>query len=195
MNRFLLIGITNIVGLVDCKLQVCTEVIQNVVWPGLSRHNETKLQRLLSLLFHEAFKLLTAFASLIWKSLYRSLPPRGTLLENIWTDMRQTALPFIRNLSTLGEGRLWERQVHSTQEQTSALLHRLGSLGNFGSLTEPRLTFLRGLRTIRLRGSAGERGYISSSEQLPCWGGRANQGTSREPPGLDCGVEAGELWL
>ena len=47
-----------------------------------------------------------ASASLIWKSLYKSLPPRGTLLENICTDIRHTALPFIKNLSTEGSGKL-----------------------------------------------------------------------------------------
>ena len=43
------------------------------------------------------------------------------------TDIRQTAFPFIRNLSTPGQGRLWEKRVQVTQTQTSSLVQLRGS--------------------------------------------------------------------
>ena len=40
------------------------------------------------------------------------------LVTNMVTDMRQTALPFMRNLSSSGEGREWEERVESTHSST-----------------------------------------------------------------------------
>ena len=76
-----------------------------------------------------------ALASLIWKSLYRVLPPKGTLLQNMAAVMRQTALPFIMNLSWLGTGRLCLEQTLSTQLVTSALVHTRGSDGSLSALS------------------------------------------------------------
>ena len=76
-----------------------------------------------------------AFASLIWKSLYNVLPPRGTLLQNMAAVIRQTALPFIMNLSWLGSGRLCLEQTLSTQLVTSALLQTRGSHGSFSTVS------------------------------------------------------------
>ena len=45
------------------------------------------------------------------------------------TDMRQTAFPFIRNLSISGQGREWEVRVQLTHWHTSSLVHDLGSFG------------------------------------------------------------------
>ena len=70
-----------------------------------------------------------AFASLIWKSLYKVLPPKGTLLQNMAAVIRQTAFPFIMNRSWLGRGRLCLEQTLSTHLVTSALDQVRGSQG------------------------------------------------------------------
>ena len=89
-----------------------------------------------------------------------------------------------------GRGRGWERQVNSTQRQTSARLHLRGSKGRLGQSRDPgdfRLLFF----TMRLSGSEAYRGYISTSSSVYT-GGRANQGTSISAVELG---ECGTTWL
>ena len=86
-----------------------------------------------------------------------------------------------------GRGRWCERQVNSTQRQTSARLPLRGSKGRLGQSRDPgdfRLLFF----TMRLSGSEAYRGYISTSSSVYT-GGRANQGTS-----ISVG-ECGTTWL
>ena len=64
----LLIGITNIIwGLVDCKYKLCTQWWQYVISADLWM--KTKLLLFSSIFTQMFFKLLTALASRIWKSL------------------------------------------------------------------------------------------------------------------------------
>ena len=89
-----------------------------------------------------------------------------------------------------GRGRWWERQVNSTQRQTSARLHLRGSKGRLGQSRDPgdfRFLFF----TMRLSGSEAYRGYISTSSSVYT-GGRANQGTSISVVELG---ECGTTWL
>ena len=102
-------------GRTTCNYCWQMDLCYTLIWSHVNRITELKHSKLircwlvyfiLHIWYHKylgqsaviSYFLYKAFASLIWKSLYRSLPPRGTLLENICTDMRHTAFPFIRNL-------------------------------------------------------------------------------------------------
>ena len=79
------------------------------------------------LLVYYVFQLYIALLSRSWKSLYRSFPPRGTLLTNMSIDIRQRALPFIRNRSKWTDGKWWVVVMYWIHLATSSRLHCRGS--------------------------------------------------------------------
>ena len=95
-------------------------------WKETSRYN-------IIMCIKNTNQALSAFASLIWKSLNKVLPPNGILLENIAAVIRHTALPFIINFSGSGRGRWWSLQTCSTHFWTSDRDHSLGSSGSDSS--------------------------------------------------------------